>query len=349
MRIKKFSVACEPPFWARSGHAQTIAGHLWPSPRLRATPGLQKGENVELALPDGDRLVGRFYAALAGLGLAESAPRRRRPDARPMVVYFFHGLGGTVDADYMHRGVRLALDQGHAVLVMNHRGCGEGAGLARLPYHSGRSEDLAAAIAWGRARFPTHRHVGVGFSLSGNALLLLLSGDRGYPLPDAAIAINAPIHLAHAAALLKHGLNRVYDRRFVRLCLESARASGHPIRMPRGATLTDFDQLYTAPRGGFGTRERYYAECSTYLRISNIRIPTVLLTAADDPFVGVQDYQAVQPSDSVLLHIEAHGGHMGYLSGKPLAVASTGARTRRWLDAALDYYLAEIDRTEQPV
>jgi hypothetical protein len=36
------------------------------------------------------------------------------------------------------------------------------------------------------------KHLVIGFSLSGNALLVLASGDRGSTLPDAVISVNAP-------------------------------------------------------------------------------------------------------------------------------------------------------------
>src|SRR5579872_1060681 len=95
----------------------------------------------------------------------------------------------------MHRTAILALKRGYMVYAFNHRGCGLGAGLARHPYHSGRAEDLSAAIAFGRSQHPRARHVAIGFSLSANALLLLLGGERGKTLPDQAIAVNAPLDL----------------------------------------------------------------------------------------------------------------------------------------------------------
>ena len=147
---------CIPPAWANSGHAQTILGHLLPSPKLE-----NKGRRISIDLPDGDRLIG-----FAHHGTSNTC------------VYIFHGLAGSVDSSYIHRTALIARAQGHSVIIANHRGCGEGAGLARQPYHSGRGEDLAAVIAYGRKLFPRHRHVAIGFSLSGNALLLLVSRCR---------------------------------------------------------------------------------------------------------------------------------------------------------------------------
>lgn len=146
---------CVAPVWAATGHLQTVLGHLLPSPRLASM-----GERVEVRLPDGDRLVGFYLAGRSGTA-----------------VSLFHGLTGNTDADYFHRTAHLCLQQGHSVFMFNHRGCGEGAGLATRPYHSGRAEDLSAAVEFARAKLPSHRHLAIGFSLSGNALLLLLSGS----------------------------------------------------------------------------------------------------------------------------------------------------------------------------
>src|SRR5262249_44632192 len=149
---------CVAPRWARGGHAQTIWGHVLPSKTASVS-----SERIEIAVSDGDRLVARYHApALCSRSGSRSG----------VLVSVFHGLSGDIDLDYMRRTTALALARGHAVLCVNHRGCGEGAELARRPYHSGRAEDLAAAIAWGRARHPDFRHGAVGFSLSANALLL---------------------------------------------------------------------------------------------------------------------------------------------------------------------------------
>lgn len=313
---------CRPPRWARGGHAQTLWGHLLPSPPL-ARPS----ERVEIAVSDGDRLVARYFAP---------------PRPSGAIVSLFHGLSGDIDADYMHRTTALALARGHAVLCVNHRGCGEGAHLARRPYHSGRAEDLAAAIAWGRARHPDYRHGAIGFSLSANALLLLLGRRPDSPQPDFAIAVNAPIMLARSSEALTRGLNRIYDVRFVtqlrRHLAGRARAGLEtPYAIPRLATVRDFDQLYTAKAGGFADRADYYARSSAKPGLADIRVPTVLLHADDDPFVPVGDYRDAALSPSCHLHIERTGGHMGYLTDRP-----TPLGTKRWLDYALDAFLEAL-------
>jgi predicted alpha/beta-fold hydrolase len=310
---------CIPPVWAATAHLQTILGHLLPSPKLKS-----KGKRVEIPVSDGDRLV-----AFIEEGESDS------------VVYVFHGLAGSTDSTYVHRTSILAQQLGHTVFLVNHRGCGEGAGLAKGLYHSGRGEDLAAAIAYGRKLFPSKRHVAVGYSMSGNALLLLLSGRRGDTRPDAAISVNAPIALEETSFLLGTGFNRIYDIKFYLQCRRDVfKAHSDPEvrkRIPRLSTIREFDNYYTAPFGGFKDREDYYSTCSTQALLKDIQVPTILLMSKDDPFVPFSSYEAAALSPNVLPHFEEFGGHMGYITRE-----STPLGTFRWQDYAVREALKNV-------
>lgn len=155
--------------------------------------------------------------------------------------------------------------------------------------------------------------------------------------------MNAPINLGRAAEVMDKGFNRVYDMNFVYACRrEVAR------RQRKGldtndydfkwlGTLRDFDDVYTAPAGGFSDRHDYYNTCSANQYMSRIEIPTIVMTAADDPFVKVIDYQQLKPNPRIHMHIEPTGGHMGYFHQR-----STPLGDRRWMDFALDRYLAAL-------
>ena len=69
--------------------------------------------------------------------------------------------------------------------------------------------------------------------------------------------------------------------------------------------------------------------CSAGPRLGTIDRPTVILTAADDPFVPYESFAHVPPH--IHLHTEPVGGHMGYLD-----------RGGRWLDGALAAYVASL-------
>lgn len=320
---------CIPPFWARDGHSQTILSHLLPTPAPPLVSGRGGVTAHDIELPGGDRL-----RAL------------HRPGTSGTLVHLFHGLSGDANADYIRRAGAVAAELGHAVLAVNHRGCGDGAGLARGVYHSGRADDLGEVLAWSAQRFG-QRQLAVGFSLSGNALLLLLE-ERAGALPAGAIAINPPMDLAGCSDRISTGFNRLYDRRFVRRLMRLMRERGargllpEGFELPRARTLRELDESITAPLGGFRDAMDYYQRCSTHERLHKIDVPTVILTAQDDPFVDPGPFLAARPSAAVHLHVEPRGGHVGYLTrGRgPLGYA-------HWLDGALRHYLQQLEPRAQ--
>jgi predicted alpha/beta-fold hydrolase len=320
------SLPCRPPVWARGGHLQTILGNYLPGD-LPPFPSL----SLQLTLPDGDRLSGRHYPGETGV-----------------LVLVFHGLGGDDQAHYVRRTVALARRLGHHVWTMNHRGCGTGRGLAVKPYHSGSGDDLGVVFAAARSWYPELRQVAIAYSLSANALLLNLGGGLPAPAvkPDLAIAVNPPIDLERCAMLIKSGLNRLYDLRFVKRCRRAIRERVEDGLIPDQyvthpwMTLHDFDNAYTAPAIGMRNREDYYRQCSAKDHLARIHTPTVILQTKDDPFIPWQDHAGAPKSPFVHLHLEDHGGHMGYLS--------RDLPGHRWLPYALDHYMAQLLRVPRP-
>lgn len=304
---------CTPPLWARSGHGQTILAHLLPSAMVKV-PTREFDITLE---KDSERIRSTYIKGTSST-----------------VVYLFHGLAGSSEGTYMHRTALQAMKLGHHVFMNNHRGCGSGVGLASEPYHSGRAEDLSKVIAYGREMLPGHKHIAIGFSLSANALLLLAAKVRADVQPDFAIAVNGPINLESASLLLRTGLNKIYDDRFTKELKDYIR-----INRPQDAkglnavrNLREFDELYTARLGGFKSRDDYFASCSAKQYLKRINIPTVIITAHDDPFVSINDYLDAEYSNECFTHFEKHGGHMGFLM-------KNGLGYERWLDIALLKYL----------
>lgn len=259
-----------------------------------------------------------------------------------MLVLVFHGLGGDDQAHYVRRTVALARKLGHHVWTMNHRGCGEGRGLAAKPYHSGSGDDLGAAFAAARDRHPGLRQLAVAYSLSANALLLNLGGGlpESAAQPDAAIAVNPPVDLGACSDTIHRGLSCLYELRFIKRCRAAIRqrvedgliANIYPTRPLM--SLREFDDAYTTRAGGFRDAGDYYAKCSARHHLSKITVPTVILMAKDDPFIPWQHAAEANPSPAVHLHIEPRGGHMGYLS--------RDLPGHRWLPYAMEHYAKEL-------
>ncbi|MGA2081994.1 MAG: alpha/beta fold hydrolase [Holophaga sp.] len=306
-------VPCAPPWWARGPHGQTVAANYLPG----KVPDLP-WEPARLDLGDGDALALRVLPGTSGVA-----------------VSLFHGLGGSADGHYLLRAAARFRARGHALVAVNHRGAGEGAGLARKPYHSGATGDLEAVFRFARARFPGHLQVAVGFSISANILLLLL-GRGGAHLPDRAIAVNPPADLDSCSRRLRMGFNRVYDRYYVRRLRRDVQSLPGAPALPPTPTLRDFDAAYTAPQAGFPSRDAYYAQCSCGPRLGGITVPTVIFSSLDDPFAPGAELRECRPAPAVHLHLERFGGHMGYLSRNVAGY--------RWLDDALEAALGAVLR-----
>jgi len=242
----------------------------------------------------------------------------------------------------MRRTAAVLGARGHEGWMVNHRGCGAGAGLATRPYHSGRTEDLRAVLAASRAQAPGLVHLVVGFSLSGNAALL--SAAQGLDAqPDGIVAVNPPVDLERTSVDIGRGLSRLYELRFIqrlRRAVAARERNGHASRrydIPRSTSLIEFDDLFTAPECGFESGLDYYRKCSCGPRLAQVDVPAVIVAAADDPFVDPAGYEELVRGSRVQLHLEPVGGHMGYL-------ARAGLGWRRWLDGAVAHYVEELAR-----
>lgn len=305
---------CRPPLFLSGGHRQTILGHFLAHKTQTLEPNIEY-----LDLPDGDSLALEYHAA--------------KPSREPVnsLVIGFHGLGGSARSDYMLGLAQAALSQNSDVVLVNHRGCGAGRGLAKKPYHSGCMDDLSAVVTRYRERYK--KIIAVGYSLSGNALLLLMSHGKTREIPDAAISFNAPINLFRAAELLPKGLNRIYDFRFIKNLKEEIRGRGRDLDLNWKTTMPDLDSLYTAPEIGFASREEYYEKCSSLPHLQKIERPTIIVSAKNDPFVDYRDYLKIEASPYIHVHLEEQGGHMGYLA------FNRKKRIHSWMDYALNEYM----------
>ncbi len=322
--MRPYTIPCRPPLWARGGHAQTILGHALPSSdgMLHEATGYSR---QEVCLEDGDRLVILARGGTTG--------------AR---VILLHGLSGHANAEYMRLAAAALSAEGHGIWAVNHRGCGEGQGLAGRPYHSGKTDDLAAVLAASCADAPALRHIVVGFSLSGN-LALLHSAQGLRPLPHGIVAVNPPVDLEATSIAINRGLSRLYERRFLwrlRRAVRERESAGqtrgsYDIRL--NLSLLEFDDIFTAPECGFANGMDYYRRCSSLMHLERVTSPSVILTAADDPFVDPAVYGRAQLPGSMHLHVEQHGGHVGYLTRQKLG-------WERWLRGALTHYVGELAR-----
>jgi predicted alpha/beta-fold hydrolase len=175
---------------------------------------------------------------------------------------------------------------------------------------------------------PKQALVLVGISLGGNVLLKFL-GEKAGDIASwikAAVAISVPFDLEQASQHINRGFARLYQRHFVRSLKK--KTLGKLARFPdiiqpdalrRLRTMYEFDDALTAPLHGFRNARHYYMSSSSIRWIEKISIPTLLLSAVDDPFLPsevLDDVRSVA-AQNPHLHIEftPRGGHVGFVGG----------------------------------
>jgi hypothetical protein len=295
-----------PAWWLPGGHAQTIWGRV-------ARPHRATDVAVEcLSTPDGDNLE---IHSLAG-------------DASHPHVLVLHGLEGSVRSHYVGGVFDQARRRGWPASLITFRGCGSAPNMARRFYHSGETSDLDFAFHTLSDRSPGAPWLLAGVSLGGNVLLRWL-GD----LPQtasarirAAAAVSVPFDLEAGARNIARGFARIYDRAFLRSLRRKAIAKLdlYPDlfsreRLERARNVIEFDDAVTAPVHGFVGASDYYTRCSSMHSLPRIRVPTLLLSSRDDPFLprGVLDRAARIAATNPALELELHdhGGHVGFVAG----------------------------------
>lgn len=246
-----------------------------------------------------------------------------RPGARPTLV-LLHGLEGSSHAHYMGGMADKAWAEGWDVVRLNQRNCGGTEHLSRGLYHSGLTHDPLFVIRELIERDSARAIAVAGYSLGGN-LTLKLAGDLGEEAPPelrAVCAVSPTIDLADCVDALERRSNFVYQWNFVRRLKARMRrkAAAVPGSFPleplaRVWTVRQFDEAYTAPHHGFRDAADYYHRASAMRVIERVRVPALILTAEDDPFVPDAPFRApaVAGNAHVTTVVTRHGGHCAFV------------------------------------
>ncbi|EMR02476.1 YheT family hydrolase [Cesiribacter andamanensis] len=293
------------PWYLPNGHFQTIVPSLF-----RRVPHLPY-QRERIATPDGDFLDLDWIRPQA---------------ASDTLLIISHGLEGDSRRAYVKGMARAFVQRGLHALAWNYRGCsGE---INKLPhfYHSGATQDLEQVVQHVLQQGVYNRIILSGFSLGGNLTLKYL-GERGEQVPNEiwkAVVFSVPLDLASSSSQLGRRQNRVYEKRFLRNLRRKleGKARLQPgsldlAHLPQIRTLWEFDDRYTAPLHGFKDAADYYAQCSAIKFVEQIRIPTLIVNAQNDPFLSPECYPQEMLKDHPYVRFEApaQGGHVGFSQG----------------------------------
>ena len=319
------------PRWLPGGNLQTIWPALFAKTLGAATP-IYKRERWNT--PDHDFIDLDWLLPL--------------PPSRPVLV-LFHGLEGSSRSHYAKAFAGFAREQNIGFVVPHFRGCSGELNLGPRAYHSGDFEE----IHWILQRI--HEAIkspliAVGVSLGGNALLRWVqeSGEQASHILEAAAAVSSPLDLAASGSAMGLGFNKlVYTGMFLRTMKPKAmeKLRQHPGLFNQKAlmaarNLYEFDNIFTAPLHGFKDTDDYWARASSKPHLDQLRIPTLVVNALNDPFVpsaSLPNQRSV--GANVTLWQPRHGGHVGFPGGAfPGDVLALPNKVGKWLLSNVSHF-----------
>lgn len=295
-----------PPFWQFNGHLQTIYPSLFRKIEVDYTR-----ERIEL--PDGDFLDLDWAFTKAG-------------EASEKLVVVTHGLEGDSTRHYVTGMVKKFTENGFDGLGWNSRSCSRE--INRLPrfYHHGDAEDLRYVVEYAIKTHNYKQIVVVGFSMGGS-LTLRLVGEKPDLLPQevkAAITASVPLDLPTSVTELYKRGKRFYMQRFInklgkKIEIKSKMYPDNKLLSMKDydkiKNFEDFDNRYTAPLHGYKNATDFYAQASAKPLLKNIKVPTLIVQAINDPFLSKACLEIGEASSNNNLTFEllTYGGHVGFM------------------------------------
>ncbi|MFC1555475.1 YheT family hydrolase [candidate division KSB1 bacterium] len=292
----------KPPLLLGNGHFQSIY------PSLYRKVDIQDYDRERIATPDGDFL---------DLDWLKSGSKK--------AVIISHGLEGDTKRPYVLGMARAMFLNGYDACAWNYRGC-SGEMNRRLGfYHSGSSDDLQTVISHIQKTGNYTEIYLIGFSLGGNITLLYLGRElRETHVPEIkkAFVVSAPCDLASSAEQLAKRSNAFYMKRFIRRLHKKVVAKKtlfpeqyNDIGYDKIKDFRQFDDRYTAPVHGFRDADDYWDKCSSIPYIKWISVPTLMVSAKNDPFLPEDCYPVdeVSGNSNVNFEIPGSGGHVGFI------------------------------------
>lgn len=182
----------------------------------------------------------------------------------------------------------------------------------------------------------------VGYPLGGNMLACYLAETGQYADVNAIVIVSAPLMLEPCSIRLEKGISQFYERYLLnglkrnptrKLIRYPGSLPLNLLQLKKLKRLCDFDNVITARIHGFKDAADYYHQCSALPRLPNIRVPTLIIHAKDDPFMVPEVVPDInQLPANIEYQITEHGGHVGFVSG-------TLKQLKMWLEQRIPDWL----------
>lgn len=289
------------------GDTQTLAAYLWPMRPRDQTADEERFFQVE----PGSQVMARC--------------RWQTDRAKYPTLLMWHGMEGSTASAYMVSTAEKAFRAGFNVVRVNVRNCGGTEHLSPTLYHGGMTLDARVLIEELIHSDRLRRLVVAGFSLGGNLVLKLAGEYEASPPPEilGICAVSPSVDLRASTRHMAMRRNWIYQQDFLRRLKGRIRRKQKLFPDLYEVTglgdirsIEQFDDRIIAPAFGFADARDYYAKASSLPLIKNIRIPTLIIHAEDDPFIPFAPLRdpSIAANPHVLLIATKRGGHVAFLS-----------------------------------
>ncbi len=309
------------PFWLPEKHSQSIFPALFREVQLEGV------QTERVPLSDGDFVDVDWYV-------------KTKLGDRPTLI-ISHGLEGSSRRHYVLGFTKKAIQDGFDVLAWNYRSCSGEMNRSKRFYHSGASDDLEEMIQLLTSRGAQDIYL-AGFSLGGNLTLKWL-GEKGENPPKGirkAVVFSVPLHLSSSSQTLAKLENWMYTNRFLNTLVAKVQQKAQQFpgliaeeKLSSIKTLWDFDEIVTGPLHGFEGAEDYYQQSSSIFYLPAIKVPVLIVNAANDPFLSAQCFpkELVASLENVFLEVPKEGGHCGFYPRNYKDFLWSEIRGMKWL------------------
>jgi len=249
--------------------------------------------------------------------------------AETPVVVILPGLTGGSQTEYV-KGLVSACDKIKVrVVVFNNRGIGGIPLKTPRTYCASNFEDLGQVLEHVNHKYPSALVGAVGISMGGLILGNYLAGhgEEACRRLCAAMLISVPWDVFKGTESIERPiLNRLLNYHLASCLCNVLKGIRHVVEPAglwdidsclRSSSIREFDSNFTAKGFGYKDVYDYYHHATLHNKLDKICLPTLCLSAGDDPFQPFEGIpvDAASNSDHVAIVVTARGGHIGFMEG----------------------------------
>lgn len=262
------------------------------------------------------------------------------PSDESKVLIICHGLAGGLHEPWV-RDLILNLHKAQTefaeVVVLNCRGCSRTKLSTPELFCGFSTHDIREVVEEINQKYPKRGIFLVGYSFGSMSVLNYLA-EEGKEFKDhniqLAVSVSCPFDLTACNDHLKNTYSGIYYFEpalvsFLTRLVKNNRKELEPLKekyldldlsdeyLKSIKHMADFDDAFTAKMYNFNSSLEYYRKCSPVNRMSNIRVPTVLVNALDDPCVSNHLPLREISSNPFLVQVTTDlGGHLAFIDHK---------------------------------